>query len=63
MLPQVINERINPLLARIPQSIPFTQMVNLLTELLGRRVPAHVSYWILFIEMRPVKLSSGMFKV
>ncbi|KAK6112868.1 LBP / BPI / CETP family C-terminal domain protein [Brugia pahangi] len=41
MLPQVINERINPMLARIPQSIPFTQFATLFTNFLGGSVPAH----------------------
>lgn len=42
LLPQLIDERINPLLARIPQSIPFTQMANIFMGLLGGSMP-HVS--------------------
>ncbi|CAG9538603.1 unnamed protein product [Cercopithifilaria johnstoni] len=41
MLPTVINERINPILARIPQSISFMQIINLFKGLLGGSKPAH----------------------
>lgn len=47
MLPQVINQRINPLLARIPQSIAFTQLANMFMSLLGPRVPLYVSFILL----------------
>ncbi|VDN37782.1 unnamed protein product [Gongylonema pulchrum] len=41
MLPQVINEKVNPLLARIPQSIPFSQIASIMSGLLGPSAPAY----------------------
>ncbi|VDO31625.1 unnamed protein product [Onchocerca flexuosa] len=42
MLPKIINERINPMLARFPQSVPYTQiLVPLLDGLLGPSIPPH----------------------
>uniref|UniRef100_A0A158Q6S6 BPI1 domain-containing protein n=1 Tax=Elaeophora elaphi TaxID=1147741 RepID=A0A158Q6S6_9BILA len=41
MLPQLVNGMVNPMLARLPQSISFTQIANLFMGLLGGSIPAH----------------------
>uniref|UniRef100_A0A915BX11 Lipid-binding serum glycoprotein C-terminal domain-containing protein n=1 Tax=Parascaris univalens TaxID=6257 RepID=A0A915BX11_PARUN len=40
MIPQLVNERINPLLRRLPRGIPLTQIASIAGGLLGGNVPS-----------------------
>lgn len=44
MVPQLVNERINPLLRQLPRGIPLTQIVSIAGSLLGGNVPPIVSF-------------------
>ncbi|EFO27155.1 hypothetical protein LOAG_01329 [Loa loa] len=59
MLPQIISERINPMLARIPQSVSFTQIASLFTELLEGSIPAHCRSPQCQAHLMRTKLSPG----
>lgn len=47
MLPSLVESRVNPMLARIPLYIPFSEITSSLNNILSPNIPPHVCHFFL----------------